>query len=185
MTGSGLARGQWGTRIEIKSESSGRIYVVAEKLANGRPTGTWGCSCPGWLSRRACKHLTRMHLRSCEDPITPRPRGQGKYGGAFTDAAYKHYDTRNGYGSAEEWARLAEDLAAGRGRYVPPPPRQAGRQTPDMALLGLTAMPADVKELVRAYRRAALAAHPDTGGSHEQFLALNLAYERLLRRYPK
>jgi hypothetical protein len=31
----------------------------------------------------------------------------------------------------------------------------------------------------------ALAAHPDTGGSHEAFLALNDAYERLLRRYPK
>lgn len=178
--------GQWGTRIEVKSESSSRLYHVAEKLdAQGRPTGTYGCNCPGWLSRRTCKHLTRMRLQSCEAPITPRPKGEGKYGASFTDSAYRQYDTRDGFGSPDEWFRLAEELARGRKAYQPPPRRQATGMSADMALLGLTVMPDAAADLVRAYRRAAMKAHPDTGGSHEAFLALNLAYERLLRRYPK
>lgn len=178
--------GQWGTRIEIKSETSSRIYIVSEKLdGDGRATGTYGCSCPGWLSRRDCKHLRRMALRSCATPITPRPKGEGKYGAAFTDAAYSHYDTRGGYGTADEWFRLAEEAARGRKQYTPPPRRQAPGMAADMRLLGLAEMPPDVKDLVRAYRRKALTEHPDTGGSHERFLALNLAYERLLRRYPR
>jgi hypothetical protein len=34
-------------------------------------------------------------------------------------------------------------------------------------------------ELRRAYKRAAFAAHPDRGGTHDQAVAVNKAYERL------
>lgn len=44
---------QWTNRFEIKSESSNRIYIVAQN----KSTGKWGCSCPGYLSKRKCKHL--------------------------------------------------------------------------------------------------------------------------------
>lgn len=44
---------QWTNRFEIRSESSNRIYVVAQN----KKTGKWGCSCPGYLSKRKCKHL--------------------------------------------------------------------------------------------------------------------------------
>lgn len=48
-------------RIEIKSASSDRLYVVA--LSNA--TGEWQCSCPGWCMKkpgkpRGCKHLKAM-----------------------------------------------------------------------------------------------------------------------------
>ena len=48
-------------RIEIKSESSTRKYIVSQNKA----TGEWGCSCPGWCMKKAgqprkCKHLTTM-----------------------------------------------------------------------------------------------------------------------------
>lgn len=53
---SGLAlpdNAQWTNRFEIRSSSSNRVYVVAMNKA----TGKWGCSCPGYCSKRKCKHL--------------------------------------------------------------------------------------------------------------------------------
>jgi hypothetical protein len=47
---------QWEMRLEIDSETSTRVYTVARNKANK----TWGCSCPGWKSRRTCKHLNAM-----------------------------------------------------------------------------------------------------------------------------
>lgn len=44
---------QWTNRFEIRSESSNRVYIVAQN----KKTGNWGCSCPGYLSKRKCKHL--------------------------------------------------------------------------------------------------------------------------------
>lgn len=179
---------QWGTRIEIKSESSSRVYVVAEKLDQGRPTGTYGCSCPGWKSRRNCKHLAGMRLASCAAPITPAARGLGAGDGrSFTDAAYKHYDvSREGFGGPEEWFRLAEEMARGRKRYAPPPrSRFTSAHAGDMRLLGLAEMPLDVRDLVRAMRKQARVLHPDFGGTSESFTAMFMAYERLLLRYPR
>lgn len=46
----------WTNRIQIKSESSTRLYVVAQRQSNGE----WGCSCPGWIFHRNCKHLRAM-----------------------------------------------------------------------------------------------------------------------------
>lgn len=43
-------------RLEIRSRHSSRLYIVAQNKA----TGAWSCSCPGWISRRHCKHLTVM-----------------------------------------------------------------------------------------------------------------------------
>ena len=40
-------------RIEIKSQSSNRLYVIAMNKSNG----VWSCSCPGWIIHRNCKHL--------------------------------------------------------------------------------------------------------------------------------
>jgi hypothetical protein len=44
---------QWMNRFEVKSESSNRIYIVAQNKKSGK----WGCSCPAYLTRRKCKHL--------------------------------------------------------------------------------------------------------------------------------
>src|SRR5271157_3307202 len=55
---------QWENRFYIKSESSGRLYTIAQNK-NRR---FWGCSCPGWISRRKCKHLTAMGLPANEQP---------------------------------------------------------------------------------------------------------------------
>ncbi len=45
--------GQWTKRFEIKSETSNRLYIIA----CNKKTGKWGCSCPGYLRHRKCKHL--------------------------------------------------------------------------------------------------------------------------------
>lgn len=42
-------------RCEIRSESSGRAYIVSHRIG-----GDWECSCPGWIFRRSCKHLNAM-----------------------------------------------------------------------------------------------------------------------------
>lgn len=48
-------------------------------------------------------------------------------------------------------------------------------------ILGLSADASEV-EIKAAYRKGALAAHPDRGGSDEAFRTLQTAYERALRR---
>jgi len=47
-------------RFEIASESSNRLYVVAQNKA----TGEWGCSCPGWIIKKAGKERTCKHLKA-------------------------------------------------------------------------------------------------------------------------
>ena len=55
---------QWENRFEVRSASSNRIYIVSQNK-NKRH---WGCSCPGWRTRRKCKHLTALGLPPHEKP---------------------------------------------------------------------------------------------------------------------
>ena len=53
--------GTHANRMEIRSESSDRLYVVSQ----AKSSGEWQCSCPGWIMKRpgkprGCKHLTAM-----------------------------------------------------------------------------------------------------------------------------
>jgi len=56
--------GQWTNRFEVRSESSDRVYIIAQHKT-GRH---WGCSCPGWKRHRTCKHLAAVGLPSLERP---------------------------------------------------------------------------------------------------------------------
>lgn len=56
---------QWTNRFEIKSESSNRLYVIAQHKAKKH----WGCSCPSWRIRRTCKHLNALNLPAFEKPM--------------------------------------------------------------------------------------------------------------------
>lgn len=62
---------QYTNRFEIKSESSNRIYIVAQRISDGEIT----CSCPGWIRSRngvrSCKHVNTIKplLRSAEEAI--------------------------------------------------------------------------------------------------------------------
>jgi hypothetical protein len=51
----------WSYRREVKSTSSNRTYIVAKN----RTTGEWGCSCPGWIHHRTCKHLKALGKLEC------------------------------------------------------------------------------------------------------------------------
>lgn len=53
---------QWTNRIEIRSESSDRKYIISQNKARRH----WGCSCPGWCHRRQCKHLKALNLPAFE-----------------------------------------------------------------------------------------------------------------------
>lgn len=176
-------QGPYDVRFEIKSASSSRVYIVARN----RETLLWGCSCPAWCTRRRCKHLREMGLDTVE-AITPRRRGEGdpRNRDRFGDNHYRHYDTTHGFGSAEEWMRQADDMAAGRGHALPPPggqPRPRGQLAAKLALLGLTELPATARELAKAMRRKAATDHPDRGGDPEDFKTITEAYGWLLERY--
>jgi hypothetical protein len=47
-------------RFEIYSETSNRVYVVAQS----KSTGEWGCSCPGWCIKRQGKERDCKHLKA-------------------------------------------------------------------------------------------------------------------------
>jgi hypothetical protein len=49
---------QWKHRMKIPSASSNREYIVSQN----KSTGGWGCSCPGWIIHRNCKHLKALGL---------------------------------------------------------------------------------------------------------------------------
>ena len=55
---------QWQNRFEIRSESSDRIYIVAQNKAKRH----WACSCPGYRRFRHCKHLAALALPAYEGP---------------------------------------------------------------------------------------------------------------------
>jgi len=99
---------------------------------------------------------------------------------SFSDAAYKHYDPKEaGFGSADEWIRVADELA---GRIPPAArPRPGKAPSPDLAALFLEAMPSTVEDLKRAFRNAMFATHPDHGGTNDGARAVLEAYKRLLR----
>jgi hypothetical protein len=44
---------QYKNRFQIRSASSSRLYVVAQRKSDGEHT----CGCPGWIRHRHCKHL--------------------------------------------------------------------------------------------------------------------------------
>ncbi len=54
----------WENRFEIHSETSNRIYVIAQN----RKRRHWGCSCPSYRTRRRCKHLEEIGLPTNEVP---------------------------------------------------------------------------------------------------------------------
>jgi hypothetical protein len=120
----------------------------------------------------------RQHLTAWERELKRKAR----VAHSFSDAAYRHYDlTLEGYGSTAAWEAAAEALAAGRGVF-----KGAERQrsdNPDLELLGLIHMPTHIAGLKSAFRKAAMTAHPDQGGTAEAFRAVYAAYERLVRFY--
>lgn len=55
---------QWQNRFEIKSETSDRVYIVAQNKKKRH----FGCSCPGFKRHRRCKHLEALQLPCYERP---------------------------------------------------------------------------------------------------------------------
>jgi hypothetical protein len=88
----------WVNRIEIKSETSDRVYVVSQHAEKR----FWACSCPGWKSHRKCKHLTNLGLPNHEQPFEVKKEHAKEKG--FLDG-YATYDTSAGHGTAEEWQK--------------------------------------------------------------------------------
>jgi hypothetical protein len=88
----------WINQTEIHSETSDRVYIVSQHATKRH----WGCSCPGWKSRRRCKHLEQLGLPGGEVPFEVEKERRKKRG--FLDG-YRTYDTSNGHGGATEWRK--------------------------------------------------------------------------------
>jgi hypothetical protein len=58
-------KNQWQNRFEIHSESSDRVYVIAQHKEKKH----WGCSCPAWRVHRKCKHLSAVGVPNYEKPF--------------------------------------------------------------------------------------------------------------------
>jgi uncharacterized Zn finger protein len=58
-------KNQWTNRFEIHSESSDRVYVIAQH----KDLKHWGCSCPAWRVHRKCKHLASVGVPNYEKPF--------------------------------------------------------------------------------------------------------------------
>lgn len=59
---------QWRHRFEIYSESSNRVYTIAQHKVKKH----WACSCPGWKAHRKCKHLSAIGVPNNEVPYEAR-----------------------------------------------------------------------------------------------------------------
>jgi len=55
---------QWTNRFEIRSQTSNRVYIVAQNKAKRH----FGCSCPAYRVHRHCKHLKALALPCYEKP---------------------------------------------------------------------------------------------------------------------
>lgn len=62
---------EWTNRFEIFSETSDRVYVIAQHKKKGH----FGCSCPSWRVRRSCKHLKNLGIPCFEKPYFPKQIG--------------------------------------------------------------------------------------------------------------
>jgi hypothetical protein len=59
---------QWQHRFNIQSESSDRLYTIAQNKKRRH----WGCSCPAYRIHRHCKHLQAIGLPTHEAPYEPK-----------------------------------------------------------------------------------------------------------------
>jgi len=139
----------WINRMEIRSETSDRIYVVSQHTTKR----FWGCSCPGWRAHRKCKHLERLGLPGGEKPFEVEKDHTKKKG--FLEG-YKTYDASAGHGGTAEWQKAFTE------RMGLEEARQALGLAPDAGweaicqTLRLAATESMVR-LVGDYERAALA----------------------------
>ena len=88
----------WINRIEIKSETSDRVYVVSQHATKRY----WACSCPGWRAHRRCKHLEQLGLPAGEQPFEVE-KGHAKKKGFLE--GYQTYDAGAGHGAPADWQR--------------------------------------------------------------------------------
>ena len=110
----------WVNRIEIKSETSDRIYVVSQHAEKRY----WACSCPGWKSHRKCKHLSQLGLPNHEQPFEVKNDHAEAKG--FLDG-YPSYDTTAGHGNAAEWQQVfSARMGLAEARKALGLPRSAG-----------------------------------------------------------
>lgn len=101
---------------------------------------------------------------------------------------YEHYNpAKEGFGSAQEWADMAEALAnSATGAFTTnAAPRKVvkDKKDPDLTTLMLDRLPESVEKLKTAYRNCLHLYHPDHGGNEEQCRLLIEAYQRLLKRF--
>jgi hypothetical protein len=89
-------------RVEIRSQTSKSVYIVARHKVKGH----WSCSCFGWITHRTCKHLKEMGLPT---------------NGAPDVAVHKTYEGEKG--SPEQW-RGAIDSVRPAGRVAEPKKRR-------------------------------------------------------------
>ncbi len=75
-----------------------------------------------------------------------------------------------------------EDFQARQGKKKAKRGPRSDLPLPALRLLGLVP-PVTLREARDAYRRRALAIHPDRGGSHDAMLELNRAWEQLRRAF--
>jgi hypothetical protein len=189
-------------RVEIRSESSNRLYIVAQRVSQRADLdGQWECSCPGWKTRRTCKHLTAMlpPLRASlgghqAAPISKAIAGQNQVAIPTRQRekrdpmqGYRTYNTANGFGNSADWIRIAEDLIAektgDRTRFRAKGGQRRGMDK-DLELLGLDALPETVAAFKSHVRRNVLMrVHPDQGGTNEAFREAMAAFERVLGAY--
>lgn len=66
---------QWKNRFQIKSESSNKLYTIAQHKSGLY----WGCNCMGWVRHKSCKHLQTLGLPGHFQPFEatlPAPEGR-------------------------------------------------------------------------------------------------------------
>jgi hypothetical protein len=114
-------------------------------------------------------------VRMCDAEREAKRKARSAH--TFSDAAYRHYDTSNGFGSFEEWLRAADALT---GNQVD---NTRGEMQDDLDALFLDSMPSSLIELKKAFRNAMFVHHPDYGGTNDAARKALDAFGRLKSKF--
>lgn len=177
------------------SETIARLDAAAHQCGKGwQGTRPPGCTRSTGKSKAGPKTQSKAQPQAEQEPLNWLPKDPKRLTieQAFKGLRARGYSDISHAGMGEDWRPryTAKDPSGKKTTLTSEDVRKIlyggsgskAKKDPSLEALGLSKKPSK-QELKSAYHKAAMAAHPDKGGSAEKFRKVNAAYEALKKRY--